>query len=94
LFATGVIDTNTIGNSPPASLYRWQFASGIADTDGKFATGQQHQRNWWQNLLPVSLIHVANLPLVHLDLRIYQQIFEKNLNDPSFIFKGLGEDES
>ncbi len=43
---------------------------------------------------------VANLPpmsfvaVVHLDLRISPQIFEKNRNDPNFIFEGLGEDDS
>jgi hypothetical protein len=46
------------------------------------------------NLLPVSLIPAAILPLVanltqvvHLDLRI----FEKILNDPNVIFRGLGK---
>jgi hypothetical protein len=49
------------------------FATGVIDTGGKFAA--------------VSLIPVTNLPLVsttqaevvHLDLRISLQIFEKNL---------------
>jgi hypothetical protein len=30
-------------------------------------------------------------PLVHLDLRITPQIFEKIQNDPNVIFRGLGE---
>jgi hypothetical protein len=60
------------------------FVASIFDTGGKFATGinntQQYQ---WQNLLPASLIPVANLPqvslipVVHLDLRTSPQIFEK-----------------
>jgi hypothetical protein len=33
------------------------FVTGIVDTGDKFVTAwyQQHQRNWWQNLPPVSL---------------------------------------
>jgi hypothetical protein len=75
-----------------------QFATGVNGTGGKFASGvfetggnlppallthQQHQRNWWKNFPPVSLILVASLPpvllilAVHLDLRISPQIFEK-----------------
>jgi hypothetical protein len=56
------------------------------------------------NLPPVSLTPVvplskfAAMPLmiqvVHLDLQIYQRIFEKIRNDPSAIFRGLGEDDS
>jgi hypothetical protein len=41
------------------------------------------------NLLPVLLITV-----VHLDLRIFLQIFEKIQNDPNVIFRGLWEDDS
>ncbi len=52
---------------------------------------QQHKGNWWQNLLPVSLIPVANL---HLDLRISPRIFEKIRNDPNVIIRGLGEGDS
>jgi hypothetical protein len=33
----------------------------------------------------------AILPPVHLDLRISSRIFEKIRNDPSIIFRGLGE---
>jgi hypothetical protein len=47
------------------------------------------------SLIPVTLLPVANLPpvspVVHLDLRISPRIFEKNLDDPYVIFRGLGE---
>jgi hypothetical protein len=33
-------------------------------------------------------------PVVHLDLQISLQIFEKNLNDPNVIIRGLGEGDS
>ncbi len=52
------------------------------------------------NLPPVSLIPAAILPpvsltpVVHLDLRIYPQSFEKIWNDPSVIFRSLGEGDS
>ncbi len=61
---------------------------------------QQHQRNWWQNFPLVLLIPVANLlpasliPVVLLGLQISPRIFEKIWNDPSVIFRGLGEDDS
>jgi hypothetical protein len=48
----------------------------------------------------VSLTPVANLPpvsltpVVHLDLRISPQIFEKIQNDPNVIIMGLGEGDS
>jgi hypothetical protein len=42
-----------------------------------------------QNLLLVSLI-----PVVHLDLRISQLIFERNLKDLYIIFRGLEGDAS
>jgi hypothetical protein len=67
LFATGVVDTGD------------KLAAGIVDTGGKFSTGINDK-----NLPPVLLI-VANLPplplipVVHLDLRISQRIFTKNL---------------
>jgi len=41
------------------------------------------------NLIPVPLI-----PIVHLDLRKCLPIFQKIRNDPSVIFRGLGEDDS
>ncbi len=61
---------------------------------------QQHKRNWGQILPLVSLIPAAVLPpvsltpVVHLDLRISPQIFEKIWNDPNVIFRGLGEGDS
>ncbi len=61
--ATGVVNTGC--NLPPASLtpaaicrryhcHRWQICHWC----------QQHKGNWWQNLSPVLLIPVANLPAV------------------------------
>jgi len=43
------------------------------------------QKNFLENLPPVSLI-----PMVHLDLQISPRIFEKTRNA---IFRGLGEEE-
>jgi hypothetical protein len=63
-----------------------KFAAGVVDTGGKFAAGVVDTGG---NLPPVSLT-----PVVHLDLRIYPRIFEKNRNDPNVIFSGLGEDDS
>jgi hypothetical protein len=40
-------------------------------------------------LPPVSLT-----PVVHLELRIFPQIFEKVQNGPNGIFRGLGETKS
>jgi hypothetical protein len=63
IFATGVDDTGG------------KFTA--IETGGKFATGiNGTSTTSWQNLPPVSLLSVANLPLVpltsmvHLDLRI------------------------
>ncbi len=58
---------------------------------------QHHERNWWQNLPPVSFIPVANLPpvsltpVVHLDLWISPRIFQKVWNDPNVIFRAWGK---
>jgi hypothetical protein len=61
-------------------IHFWQISTGVVDTGGKFAAGIIDTggkfANWWQKLPPVSLIPVANLPLVsliqllHLDLRL------------------------
>jgi hypothetical protein len=79
LFATGV-----------------KFTLGVIDTGGKLppvlrtpmveklSQSQQHQQYLWKNLPSVSLILI-----VHLDLRISPQIFEKFLNDPKVIFTVL-----
>jgi hypothetical protein len=37
---------------------------------------------------------VSKTPVVHLELRISQQIFEKNRNGPTGILRGLGETDS
>jgi hypothetical protein len=48
----------------------------------------------------VLLTPAANLPLVslipvmHLDVQISTQIFDKIRDDPTVIFRGLGENES
>jgi hypothetical protein len=95
LFAAGVVDTGgnlPLASLTPVA----NFAAGIVDTGGKFATGFNNASEMVEkfaagvvdtggnfaacvvdvaNLLPVSLI-----PVVHLDLRISPQIFEKNRN--------------
>ncbi len=65
-----------------------QLQRHIVDTSSKFATGinNTNQRNWWQNLPPVSLI-----PVVHLDLRISLWILKKIRNGPNGILWGWGE---
>ncbi len=71
-----------------------KFAAGVVDTGCKFAAGVIDTGG---NLPPVSLTPVANLPpasltpVVHLDLRISPRIFEKIRNDPTVIFRALGE---
>jgi hypothetical protein len=66
-FAAGVVDTGSnlppasltpAANLPPVSLNRWQR--------------QQHKRNWWQNLPPVS-------PLTCEYLREFSKKFEMTL---------------
>jgi hypothetical protein len=37
---------------------------------------------------------VSLMPVVHLELQIYPQIFKKSQNDPNIIFMGFGEDDS
>jgi hypothetical protein len=72
-FVSGVVDT--VGNLPPASLTPVANLLLVSLTlVENLPPHHQHQRNWWQNLPPVSLILV-----VHLDLRIFSQIFGKNL---------------
>jgi hypothetical protein len=74
-----------------------KFAAGVVDTGGKFAAGVIDTGG---NLPLVSLTPVSNLPpvsltpVVHPDLRISPQIFEKIRNYPNVIFRGLGEGDS
>ncbi len=67
-FATsfaGVVDTG--GKLPPVSLIRRQICRRCRWHQWQICHQyQQHQRNWWQNLPPVSLTPVANLPPVSL----------------------------
>jgi len=62
------------------------FATGVTDTGGKFAAGVVDTGG---NLPPVSVTSV-----VHLDLQISPQIFEKILNVPNGILWGWGETDS
>ncbi len=55
----------------------------------EYTISQQHKRNWWQNLPPVSLKLV-----VHLVLRISPRISEKIRDDPNVIFRGFREGDS
>ncbi len=59
-----------------------KFTACIVDNSGKFDTGVVDTRG---NLLPVMLT-----PVVHPDLRISLQIFEKLAKRPYFYFQGLG----
>jgi hypothetical protein len=69
-----------------------KFATGVVDTGGKFAAGVVDTGG---NLPPVAKLPPVSLtPVVHLDLRISLRIFEKILNDPYVIFRGLGEGDS
>ncbi len=54
--------------------------TSVIDTDGKFA-------NVVLDLLPT----VSVIPLLHLELPIFSRIFEKNLNGPKVVIRGLGE---
>ncbi len=75
-----------------SQIYCWwlQFAPGVIDMPvANFPRYQWHQRYRWENLPRVLLI-----PVVHLDLKIFPQIFRKIWNDPNVIFMGLGEDDS
>jgi hypothetical protein len=60
------------------------FATGVVDTGSKFAAGVVDTGG----KLPL----VSLIPVVHLDLQISPQIFEKNV--PNAIIRGLGEDDS
>ncbi len=87
-----------VANLPPVSTAQGElvakFATGVVDTGGKFAAGAVDTGS---NLPPVSLTPVANFPptpVVHLDLQISPRIFEKIRNDPTVIFRGLGEGDS
>ncbi len=74
-----------------------KLAAGVVEIGGKFATGVVDTSG---NLPTVSLTLVANLPpvsltpVVHLGLRISPRIFEKILNDPNVIIRGLEEGDS
>jgi hypothetical protein len=85
-FATSVVDTGG------------KFAAGIVDIGGKFATGVNSTRETggkicrrcrWYRWPPVLLT-----PVVHLDLRISPQIFEKIWNGPNGTLWGWGETDS
>jgi hypothetical protein len=63
-----------------------KVAAGVVDTGGNIATGIIDTGG---NFPLVSLT-----PVVHIELRISPRIFEKILNDPKVIFRGLGEGDS
>jgi hypothetical protein len=68
-----------VANLPPVSTTQGElvakFATGVVDTGGKFAASVVDTGG---NLPPVSWP-----PVVHLDLRRSQRIFEKIQNDPT-----------
>jgi hypothetical protein len=85
-----------VANLPPVSTTQGElmtkFASGVVDTGGKFAAGVVDTGG---NLPPVANLPPVSLTtVVHLDLRISLQIFEKIRNDPNVIIRGLGEGDS
>jgi hypothetical protein len=47
--------------------------------------------SFWKNQ---SFWEKSEIPVVHLDLQISPQIFNKIRNGPNSIFSGLGEDDS
>ncbi len=68
-------------NLPPVLLALVaKFAAGVVDNGS--------------NLPTVSLTPVSLTLVVHLDLQISLQIFEKIRNDPNVIIRGLGEGNS
>ncbi len=84
------VSLTPVANLPPVSTTQGElvakFASGVVDIGGKSAAGVVDTGG---NLPPVKLT-----PVVHLDLRISPQIFEKIRNDPNVIIRGLGEGDS
>ncbi len=96
-FATGINNISETGGKICrwCRWHRWQIVIGVIDTDGKFAASwhwwqichryQQQKQNWWQNFPPVSLISV-----LHLDLRISPQIFEKKFETVLLGYSGAG----
>ena len=86
---------------PPVSLVLLipvaKFAAGVVDTGGNLPPVSLILA---AILLPVSLTPVANLPpvslipVVNLELQISPRIFEKILNGPNGILRGLGETDS
>ncbi len=84
-----------MANLPPVSTAQEElvakFAACVVDTSGKFATGVVDTGG---NLPPVLIPGLFATGVVHLDLRISPRIFEKIRNNPTFIFRGLGEGDS
>jgi hypothetical protein len=73
-----------------------KFATRVNDTDSKFAAGVKFAacvNDTSGNLPLVSMTPVVTL-VVHLELRIFQQIFKKISNGPIGILRGLGENGS
>ncbi len=97
------VSTTPVANLPPVSTtpaakfplvpatvanFSTIFAS-VVDTGDKFATGVNDAGG---NLPPVSATPAADLPPVaNLELRISPRIFEKILNGPNGIIRGLGK---
>jgi hypothetical protein len=79
-----------VENLPPVSATLGvpvaKFCNRVVDTGDKYATGVVTLA---ASLLPLSLTQVPNLPpvalipMVHLDLQISPQIFEKKVYDPN-----------
>jgi hypothetical protein len=90
-FTVGVIDTDgkfIAGNlGINVNLFK-ELTASVVDFSCKLATGAN---NAMVHLRPVSL---SLTPVVHLEMRISWQIFEKNPNGAKGIIRGRGEDKS
>ncbi len=101
-----VFFTNQFPPTPQAPEYTIRAVSNFFENSRRYSQlkvcyrYQQHKQNWRQNLSPVSLTPVTNLPrvslipVVHLYMRISPRIFEKIRNGPNGILWGWGETDS
>jgi hypothetical protein len=80
LFATGASDTGG-KNYFRCCGYLWQFVSGINDTCDTGVKICCRRSLYWLTLV------------VHLNLQISPRILKKIQNDPTVMFRGLGEDD-
>ncbi len=86
-------------------LHQWQIATGIIDTGGKFSTNINNPSKFVVGFVytvgkfAAGVVYTGGkyatgVMMVHLDLQISPQIFEKIRNDPNAILWGWGETNS